>query len=83
VRAEDAGAASGLVNAAHQLGGSLGLAILVVVFAAVGAGMLDPHVLLAHRVSAAFTAGAVMLACALVIVMLTVVRSAKSMHVAS
>jgi EmrB/QacA subfamily drug resistance transporter len=30
----DAGAASGLVNAAHQLGGSLGLGILVTVFAA-------------------------------------------------
>ncbi|MEC5385307.1 MFS transporter [Uliginosibacterium sp. H3] len=38
VAAEDAGAASGLVNAAHQLGGSLGLAILVVVFASVGTG---------------------------------------------
>ena len=29
----DAGAASGLVNVAHQLGGSLGLGILVTVFA--------------------------------------------------
>jgi len=32
--ADRGGAASGLVNAAHQLGGSLGLGVLVVVFAA-------------------------------------------------
>ena len=34
VAREDTGAASGLVNVAHQLGGSLGLGVLVVVFAA-------------------------------------------------
>ena len=34
VEARDAGAASGVINAAHQLGLSLGLALLVVVFAA-------------------------------------------------
>ncbi len=34
VAAQDAGAASGLVNAAHRLGGTLGLAVLVTVFAA-------------------------------------------------
>jgi hypothetical protein len=33
VSAEDAGAASGLVNVAHQLGGSLGIAILTIAFA--------------------------------------------------
>src|SRR5207247_1865934 len=33
VASEDAGAASGLVNVAHQLGGSLGLGLLVTVFA--------------------------------------------------
>ncbi|HMC08867.1 MAG TPA: MFS transporter, partial [Actinomycetota bacterium] len=35
VAPEDAGAASGLVNVAHQLGGSLGLGILVTIFASV------------------------------------------------
>ena len=38
---ENVGAASGLVNVAHQLGGSLGLGILVVVFAAAGTGTLE------------------------------------------
>jgi EmrB/QacA subfamily drug resistance transporter len=71
---EDAGAASGLVNVAHQLGGSLGLAVLVVVFAAAGPGMLDAHTLLAHRVAATFSSGAAMLALALIIVLMLIVR---------
>ncbi len=73
VRSEDAGAASGLVNAAHQLGGSLGLAVLVVVFAAVGTGGLDSQALLAHRIAASFTAGALMLLLALAVVLLGIV----------
>ncbi len=74
VAAKDAGAASGLVNVAHQLGGSLGLSILVVVFAAAGSGTLDAKALLAQRVSAAFTAGTVMLALALVVVFALILR---------
>lgn len=73
VRREDAGAASGLVNAAHQLGGSLGLAILVVVFAAVDQGTLDARALLAHRIAAAFSAGLVMLVLALAAVLWLIV----------
>ena len=72
VAPEDAGAASGLVNVAHQLGGTLGLGILVTVFAS--AAPHSGHVAgLAHGVSASLTAGAVMLALALGIV-LAVVR---------
>ena len=78
VAREDAGAASGLVNAAHQLGGSLGLGVLVVVFAAAGGDALEGHALLAHQISAAFTAGAVMLALALVLVVRLIVLPRKA-----
>jgi EmrB/QacA subfamily drug resistance transporter len=80
VSGDDAGAASGLVNAAHQLGGSLGLGILVTVFAAAGpdlssaASTSDPPHLLAHRVAAALTAGTGMLALALLVVVALIVR---------
>lgn len=73
VAVEDAGAASGVVNVAHQLGGSLGLGVLVVVFAAVDTAGLDARHLLAHRISASYVAGAVMLAMALILVLLLIV----------
>jgi EmrB/QacA subfamily drug resistance transporter len=74
VAPEDAGAASGVVNVAHQLGGSLGLGVLVVVFAAAGSGVLDARELLAHRVAASLTAGTIMLAFALALVLALIVR---------
>jgi EmrB/QacA subfamily drug resistance transporter len=77
VAQEDAGAASGLVNVAHQLGGSLGLAILVVVFNGAGTGANDAKALLAHRVAAAFSAGTLMLALALVVVLALIVWPRK------
>ncbi len=68
VAPEDAGAAGGVTNVAHQIGGSLGLAVLVTVFAAAdGGGTLDGGALLAHRISAALTAGAFLLALALLV----------------
>jgi EmrB/QacA subfamily drug resistance transporter len=78
VAAEDAGAASGLVNVFHQIGGSLGLGILVTVFAAAGATGLDGPDLLASRIGAALTGGAVLLALALVAVLALVVRPATA-----
>jgi EmrB/QacA subfamily drug resistance transporter len=72
VAPEDAGAASGLVNVMHQLGGSLGLAILVVVFAASQGG--PPVDALARGVSAALEAAGMMLALALVTTVILLVR---------
>jgi EmrB/QacA subfamily drug resistance transporter len=68
VTPEDAGAASGLVNVAHQLGGSLGLGVLVTVFASAAPSGFDARDVLAHRISTSLTVGAVMLAVALAVV---------------
>jgi EmrB/QacA subfamily drug resistance transporter len=64
----DAGAASGLVNTAHQLGGTLGIGILVTVFSAAGNGATNQ---LAEGVPAALTASAVLIALALTVVVTT------------
>jgi EmrB/QacA subfamily drug resistance transporter len=69
VAPEDAGAASGLVNVAHQLGGSLGLGILVTVFASA-----TPSAGLAHAISAALMAGTGMLMLTLAIVLFVIRR---------
>jgi hypothetical protein len=78
VAPEDAGAASGLVNVFHQIGGSLGLGILVTVFAAAGSAALDGRDLLAHQIGAALAGGAVLLALAFVVVLALVVRPAAA-----
>jgi predicted MFS family arabinose efflux permease len=74
VPAQDAGAASGVVNVAHQLGNSLGLAVLVAL-AVVGAHRLSGVALLAHRVTTALTASSIFLVVALLLMMAC--RSAK------
>ena len=75
VSSEDAGAASGLVNVAHQLGGSLGLGVLVVVFAAASGSVASQGAeQLAHRVAATFNASTLMLLVALAIVLVFIVR---------
>lgn len=66
VAPEDAGAASGLVNVAHQLGGSLGLGILVSVFASASRHASSEP--LAHGVSAALTGSAIFLGLSLLVV---------------
>jgi EmrB/QacA subfamily drug resistance transporter len=68
VRAEDSGAASSMVNVMQQVGGSLGLAVLVAVFGtayrdalahpaahAAGSAAATAHAALAHGVSTAFS----------------------------
>lgn len=74
VAPQDAGAASGLVNVAHQLGGSLGLGLLVVVFeAATPASGLDNAGELAHRVAAVMDTGALLLTLALLVTLVFIV----------
>lgn len=67
----DAGAASGLVNVAQQLGGSLGLGILVTVFASAQRDLTGaaPRLALAHGVSSALTGSAVFLGLGLLLVL--------------
>lgn len=73
VAREDAGAASGLVNVAHQLGGALGLGLLVLVFAsAEPAGELDTAAL-AHRISAVMDTAALLLGLATLVSWLLIV----------
>jgi predicted MFS family arabinose efflux permease len=76
VAAKDAGAASGLINTAHQLGSSLGLGVLMAV-SVLGGGVLDGPALLAHRVQNAMAAAAAMLALALLLVFALVVRQRR------
>lgn len=75
VAAGDAGAASGLVNVSQQLGGSLGLGILITVFAAAesdhAASARDN---LAHAISMSLTGSVVFLALALAVVIALVRR---------
>ena len=90
VEAPDAGAASGVVNAAQQLGASLGLSILVTVFAAAGGVAGGPETglalegaarsELAHAVGAALTGSAVLLALGLAVVGLVVRRPSGRLH---
>ena len=77
VSGSDAGAASGVVNTAHQLGNSLGLAVLVAA-AAFGTTGLSGSDLLAHRVSIALTGSSIMMAFAFIVVVAFVARSGKA-----
>lgn len=67
-----AGAASGAVNVAHQIGSSVGLAILVAV-SGVGGLALSGRELMAFRVRSAFEAGTAMLVLASVIIVFAIV----------
>ncbi|KJF72522.1 MFS transporter [Agrobacterium arsenijevicii] len=71
----DAGAASGAVNVAHQMGSSVGLSLLIAI-AAIGSAGLSGAELTAYRVSHAFDAGTVMLMATLMIALLTIVPAA-------
>ena len=76
VRPEDSGAASSMVNVMQQVGGSLGLAILVT--AASGAGgarhLAAGHAAVVHGMASAFTLAAILDVLALLVI-LTVMRA--------
>lgn len=73
---KDAGAASGLINTAHQLGGSLGLGILVAL-AAAAPDDAKSSAGIAERVSLALTGGSALLAAALIVSLVFVARITK------
>jgi EmrB/QacA subfamily drug resistance transporter len=70
---DKAGAASGVVNVAHQLGSSLGLGALVA-FSVVGTDGLSGTALLAHRAAMALEAGTVFIAITLLLVLAFIMR---------
>ncbi|WP_410611250.1 MFS transporter [Amycolatopsis sp. lyj-109] len=74
---EDAGAASGLVNTAHQLGMALGLGILVTVSVHAGAGSLDGAAAATAHVGAALTGSSVLLVLALLVVAIVIVPAGR------
>jgi EmrB/QacA subfamily drug resistance transporter len=90
VRQEDSGAAASMVNVTQQVGGALGLAILVSVFGhasraaarhlVAGDGPIaQAHQILAHGMASSFTIAAVFDACALLVIMAVVRLSARSL----
>lgn len=77
---EDTGAASGVVSVADSLGGSLGLAALMVVFTVAGARAATPIEALTTGVSASLFAATGLLALGLVVAYLFIVRTANAAH---
>ena len=75
VSADDAGAASGLVNVAHQVGGAIGIAVLVNVFASAGGRDGSPSEF-AHALSTALSGSVVCLLLALTVVIAVMSRPA-------
>jgi hypothetical protein len=73
VRPADAGAASGLVNTAHQLGMALGLGVLVAVSAHAGAGSPDRAAGITAQVGTALTGSSALLLLALVVALVVIV----------
>jgi EmrB/QacA subfamily drug resistance transporter len=82
VAPKDEGAASGLVNVAQQVGGSLGLAVLVTVFGAasrrvaekrpIGVGAVrEAQLEMAHGTAAAITGSTIFIAVSLLVILLT------------
>ncbi|QCP14407.1 MFS transporter [Pseudoduganella umbonata] len=82
VSASDAGAASGLVNVAHQLGSSLGLGLQIAA-SAIGARALTGRLLLTHRIGNAMLCAAAMLVVGLLIAFFTARRPDTDVTIAA
>ena len=74
VDVKDTGAASGLVNVSHQIGSSLGLGILVVIFETTVQGDPGSATVLAHRIANTMDMSALMILLAFLSAILLVVR---------
>ncbi|NQX26600.1 MFS transporter [Microbacteriaceae bacterium VKM Ac-2854] len=74
----DAGAASGLLNTAHQLGSSLGLAVLVAIGSASVPTGGDVVATVSGRVEVALTGSSVMLALAFVVVLAVILPADRA-----
>ncbi len=61
IRKENAGAASGLVNIAHQIGGTQGLSLLIIVFSIARTPELDAELELSHQIHWALLGAAFMM----------------------
>ncbi len=91
VRPEDSGAASSMVNVTQQVGGALGLAVLVTVFGAAskdpspagqatGAVLIRAHEQLLHGMASAFTVATVFDVCALLVMVGAAVFARRAAH---
>lgn len=78
VAPEDSGAASGLLNTAHQLGMALGLSVLVAVSAHAGTTLSGPDAVAEH-VRVALTGSSVLLAAALLVTVAVILPGAATM----
>jgi EmrB/QacA subfamily drug resistance transporter len=77
VDSRDTGAASGLVNVSHQIGSSLGLGILVVIFETSVPSDLASTSVLAHRIANTMSMSALMLLCAFLSAILLIARQER------
>lgn len=77
------GTASGIVNVAHQLGGTLGLAVLVVVFSSVQHSQADPAELLSQRIAASTQGAAIMVLGALAVALTLIIPGTRTRRTTS
>ncbi|WP_341998832.1 MFS transporter [Microbacterium sp. LWH7-1.2] len=78
IEPRDAGAASGAVNVAHQLGGALGVSVMVAVASSLASG--ESTAAVATESAAGIATGAVLLALALLAALLLVLPGARQRH---